>query len=207
MNRNAVAAFYFRGETHDVPIGKTNTTVAGRAADRIGLMGSMDTDTLFVECNPDYTNRISWAWREQMEIAAALAVLKHLFVVTKSRHLGDSPDFPFANGRLSLSGTDCHRAAMILSPSNTPSILVLVSIFTATSTGPASFFCVSLFSSAFLVCASGSSSTSLTTCAATSLPGLISFTEATSNGSTLGTRIWSPDLNVFVLPGFSCSSK
>src|SRR5437016_5998212 len=109
MNRNAVAVFYFRDDTHDVAIGKTNTTVAGRAADRIGLIGSMDTDTLFVECNPHYTNRISWAWREQMEIAAALAALKHFLVVAKNWHLGDSPDFPFANGRLSLSRTDCHR--------------------------------------------------------------------------------------------------
>src|SRR5207247_7343216 len=109
MNRNAVAAFYFRGETHDVPIGKPNTTVTSSVADRIGLIGPVNTDTFFVECNPHYADRISWARREQMKIAAALAVLKHLFVVTKSRHLGDSPDFPFANGRLSLSGTDCHR--------------------------------------------------------------------------------------------------
>src|SRR6266480_2594535 len=109
MNRNAVAAFYFRGETHDIPIGKTNAAMTCRTADRIRFVRSMNTDTLFVECNPHYTNRISWAWRKQMEIAAALAVLKHLFVVTKSRHLGDSPDFPFANGRLSRSRTDCHR--------------------------------------------------------------------------------------------------
>ena len=44
-----------------------------------------------------------------MKIAAALAVLKHLLVVTKIRHLRDSPHFPFADWRLGLSGTDRHR--------------------------------------------------------------------------------------------------
>ena len=57
MNRNAVAAFYFRGETYHVPVGKTNATMAGRVADRIGLIGPVNGNTLFVECNPDYANR------------------------------------------------------------------------------------------------------------------------------------------------------
>ena len=104
MNRNAVAAFYFRGETDDVPIGKTNTTVAGSAADRIGVVGPVNTNTLFVKRNPHYAHGISRAGREQVKIAAALPVLKHASVVTKSGHLRDLPHFPFADGRLGMSG-------------------------------------------------------------------------------------------------------
>src|SRR6266487_994387 len=98
MNRNAVAAFYFRDETDDVPIGKTNTTVAGRAADRVRVIGPVNTNTLFVYRNPHYAHGISRARREQVKIAATLAMQKHLLVVTKSGHLRDSPHFPFADG-------------------------------------------------------------------------------------------------------------
>src|SRR5437773_12539182 len=44
-----------------------------------------------------------------MEIAAALAMLEHLLVVAKSRHLGDMPYLPLTDRRGGLSGTDGDR--------------------------------------------------------------------------------------------------
>src|SRR4029450_4317797 len=59
IDGDAVSGFYFCGKPYDVPIGKTNTTVAGSAADRIGVIGPVNSNTLFVECNPHYANTIS----------------------------------------------------------------------------------------------------------------------------------------------------
>src|ERR1051325_3460945 len=97
MNRDAVAWFYFCRETDDIPVGQTNAAVACSAPDRIRLVGAVDANAFFVERDPHHAYRIARPRREQMKIAAALAVLEHFFIVTESRHLRDAPYFPFAN--------------------------------------------------------------------------------------------------------------
>src|SRR6266513_686791 len=44
-----------------------------------------------------------------MEIAAALAVLEHLLVVAKGRHLADMPYLPLTDGRGCVRGTNSDR--------------------------------------------------------------------------------------------------
>jgi len=98
MNRDVIAWFYFCRETDDVPIGQTNAAVACSAADRTGLVGAVDADAFFVERDPHHAHRITRTWWEQVKIAAALAVLEHLLVVTKSGHLGDPAHLPLTDG-------------------------------------------------------------------------------------------------------------
>ena len=97
MNRDVVAWLYFCREPDDVPVGKTNTAMAGGVANRIGTVGAMNPDSFSVECDPHHPNWIARTGWKQMKIAAALAVLKHFLVVTKGRHLRDASYFPFAD--------------------------------------------------------------------------------------------------------------
>src|SRR5438309_3822439 len=69
----------------------------------------MKTDAFFVERNPDHTDRAVWTRWKHVEIAAALAVFEHPFVVAKRRQLCDPAHFPFTNRRSRLRGTNCNR--------------------------------------------------------------------------------------------------
>src|SRR5881275_2135579 len=109
MNRDSVATFYFCRKTNNVPVGKANTTVARGAADGIGIVCPVDTDSLLVKRNPYHSDRIIRTGWEKVEIAAAFAVLKHFLVPTKRRHLRNPAYFPLANGRCGVSGTDRDR--------------------------------------------------------------------------------------------------
>src|SRR5882724_689191 len=97
MNRDSVASFYFGRKTNDIPIRKANTAVACGTANRIGVIGSMDADSFFIKRDPHYTDGIVGTGREQVEISAALAMLKHLLVPTERWHFCDPPHFPFTN--------------------------------------------------------------------------------------------------------------
>src|SRR5262249_27109315 len=97
MDGNAVAVFYFRGKSHHIPIRKADAAVADSVANRIGLVGAVNANAFLVERDPHYTHRIPGTGREQIKTAAALAVLKHFFVVTKSRQLGDTAHLPLAD--------------------------------------------------------------------------------------------------------------
>jgi hypothetical protein len=60
MDGNAVAAFYFRGKSHDVPIRQANAAVTGSPANRIRLVGAVNANALFVERDP---HAFIVAWR------------------------------------------------------------------------------------------------------------------------------------------------
>ncbi len=49
MDGNVVAAFYFCGKPHHVPVGQANATVTGRTTNRIRLVGSVNANALLVE--------------------------------------------------------------------------------------------------------------------------------------------------------------
>src|ERR1043166_6857325 len=99
MNRNRDSGFDFLGETHRVPIGKANATMTHGVSDCLRLVRPMDADAFFVERDPDHADATIGTWRQHIEIAAALAVLKHLLVVTKAWQLRDAADFPLPNRR------------------------------------------------------------------------------------------------------------
>src|SRR5207237_8070594 len=105
-SRDSVATFYFCREPDNIPIRKANTAVACGTADKVGVIGSMDADPFFIERNPYHSDRIIRTARNQMEITAAFAVLKHFLVPTKRRHLRNSAYFPLADRRCGVSGTD-----------------------------------------------------------------------------------------------------
>src|SRR5258707_24107 len=106
MNRDRVATFYFCRETDNVPVGKANTAMARSPANRVRIVSAVDADSFFIKRDPHYTDRIVGSRREQVEISAPLAVLKHLLVPTERRHLRDPPHFPFTNRRRVLGRTD-----------------------------------------------------------------------------------------------------
>src|SRR5437667_9807672 len=97
MNRDVVAWLYFCREPDDVPVGKTNAAMAGGTTDRIGTVRAVNADSFFVECDPYHPNWVARTWRKQIEIAATLAVMEHLLVVTESRHVRDPAHFAFAD--------------------------------------------------------------------------------------------------------------
>src|SRR5438034_6405577 len=98
MNGDVVARFNFCSKSHHIPIRQTNATVACGVANRTRIVGAVNANAFFVECNPHDADWISRAWREQMKIAAALAVLEHLLVPTKSGQLCDPAHLPFTDG-------------------------------------------------------------------------------------------------------------
>src|SRR6266516_6263004 len=106
VNGDGVAAFYFCRETDDIPISEANAAMTRGVANRIGILGAVDANSFFIECDPHYADRIVRTGREKMEIAAALAVFEHFFVIPKSWHLGDTAHLPLANRRRGLRGTD-----------------------------------------------------------------------------------------------------
>src|SRR5947207_6796109 len=109
MNRHSVPTFYFCRKTTIVPVGKAITTVALGAADGIGIVCPVDTDSLLVKRDPYHSDRIIRTGWEKVEISAACAVLKHFLVPTKRWHLRNPAYFPLANGRRGVSGTDRDR--------------------------------------------------------------------------------------------------
>ncbi len=83
LNRNRNAGFHFLGETDDVPVGEPNTAMARSATNCFGFVRAMEPDPFLVKRNPDHPDWTVRTGRQDMEISAALAVFKHLFVVAK----------------------------------------------------------------------------------------------------------------------------
>jgi len=65
-----------------------------RASYRVWIIGTVDTDPLFVQTDPDNTHQISGAGWNQIIVSAAAAVLQHCLIPTKirkDRHLHNFP--------------------------------------------------------------------------------------------------------------------
>lgn len=71
--------------------------MAHSVADRTGIVGTVNADAFFVQRNPHHAYRIPRPGWEHVEIDAALAVLEHLLVVTKSGQLGDASHLPLTD--------------------------------------------------------------------------------------------------------------
>lgn len=59
---------------HRIPIRQPDTTMAGRMADRIWVIGSMNSDAFFVEADPNEPHLVSRSGRNIMEIAATFTM-------------------------------------------------------------------------------------------------------------------------------------
>src|SRR5439155_16412848 len=77
------------------------------ATDRIGAVGAVNADALFVERYPHHTDWVARPRRKQMKIAASPAVLKHFLIPPESRHLRDAAYFPFTDRRGRMRGANC----------------------------------------------------------------------------------------------------
>src|SRR5437588_12955012 len=82
-----------------VPIGETNTSVTGGAANRFRIVGAVHSDAGFVQAHPNHADQIIRTGRETVIILGANAVIKHYFVVTEPRPGCRALDFPGANRR------------------------------------------------------------------------------------------------------------
>ena len=82
------------GQANGIPIRESDASVTRRAPNRVWIIGTMDTDPLFVQTNPYNTNQISGAGWNQIIVPAAAAVLQHCLIPTKirkDRHLHNFP--------------------------------------------------------------------------------------------------------------------
>ena len=73
----------------------------------IGIISTVDPDPFLIERDPHHADWIVGTGWKQVEIAAPFTVLEHFLVPAKRRHFRDPAYFPLADGRRSMSGTDC----------------------------------------------------------------------------------------------------